>query len=59
MDWFARLKDAGALLGSISETVLYKRVHDNNLSGDLDGNHRELLRIMRTTVQRQKHVQEV
>jgi GT2 family glycosyltransferase len=55
VDWFARLKDAGLVLGVVDEVVVEKRAHGSNLShSDLDRNSAELLHVLRDSVDRQR-----
>jgi len=54
VDWFARAKDAGAVMGVVPEVLVKKRVHDHNTSLHLDLESRHLLRVMRDSVRRQR-----
>jgi hypothetical protein len=53
-DWFARAKDAGVVVAVLPETLLYRRIHSGNLSGEVGQIQSELLRIMRVSVARQR-----
>lgn len=54
VDWFARAKDNQIPMVLLDEVVLYKRVHDRNLSSNARANTRELLEILRRSVGRQR-----
>ena len=54
VDWFARVKDAGVQGVLLPEVLLYKRIHSNNTSIDLETNKKNLLKILRQSIQR-KH----
>ena len=55
IDWFARVKDAGLRVEVVPEVLVYKRVHDANLS-TLGGAtlNRELLEVLRESVVRRR-----
>jgi glycosyltransferase involved in cell wall biosynthesis len=55
VDWFARLKDAGARVEVVPEVLVEKRVHDANLStlGGAAFNH-ELVALLRDSVARRR-----
>jgi glycosyltransferase involved in cell wall biosynthesis len=55
IDWFARLKDSGMRLGIVPEVLIFKRVHDANLSFFAARSfNRELLALLRESVARQR-----
>jgi len=54
VDWFARAKDAGLAIGVLDALCLEKRVHGENLSHDARTNDRELLRLLRASIARQR-----
>ncbi len=56
IDWFARIKDAGLRVELVPEVLVYKRVHDANLS-TLGGAtlNRELLEVLRESVVRRRN----
>lgn len=55
IDWFARVKDAGLRVEVVPEVLVYKRVHDTNLS-TIGGStySRELIEVLKATVDRQR-----
>ncbi len=53
-DWFARAKDAGICAAVIPQTLLLKRVHGSNLSSEREVLTRELLRVLRSSIERQR-----
>ncbi|BAQ65148.1 glycosyltransferase [Geminocystis sp. NIES-3709] len=54
VEWFTRAKDYQILYGFIPEVLLYKRIHDRNLSGNVETNRKELFKIVRQSLQRQR-----
>lgn len=54
VDWFARCKDRGLTIGGDPELILLKRIHGTNLSLDARRNTTELLRTMRSSIERQR-----
>jgi glycosyltransferase involved in cell wall biosynthesis len=52
VDWFVRAKDQGIAMGIVPEVLLYKRVHDTNLSSNADRNNQELLSLLRQSIAR-------
>jgi glycosyltransferase involved in cell wall biosynthesis len=53
-DWFARAKDADVTMAVLHDVYLRKRIHDSNLSSNVEKNNRELLTIMQRSVVRQR-----
>lgn len=53
-DWFFRAKDAGVEPAIVEETLLYKRAHGNNQSGNVKRAHQELLKLVRESVERKR-----
>jgi glycosyltransferase involved in cell wall biosynthesis len=56
-DWFARLKDRDEKIGVLDQVLLDKRIHSNNLSGRVLQNRRELMIVLKRSLER-KHQQE-
>ncbi|MBI4317608.1 MAG: glycosyltransferase family 2 protein [Chloroflexi bacterium] len=56
-DWFFRARDAGVQVGVVTETLVYKRVHSDNLTSRTDIGHPLLLRIVRASLGRRHHVE--
>jgi glycosyltransferase involved in cell wall biosynthesis len=54
VDWFFRAKDQGFKSTALTDDLLYKRVHGNNLSQQVAQHHRELLRVVAASIARQK-----
>lgn len=54
VDWFARVKDRDEPAAAVDEVLLHKRVHETNLSSNAAVNSQELLRALRSSVQRQR-----
>lgn len=52
VDWFVRAKDKGIKMGVVPKVLLYKRVHDSNLSSNADKNNQELLSLLRKSIAR-------
>ena len=57
-DWFARAQDAGLAPTLLSETVLYKRIHAAPLSAQISSYRRELLPVVRSSLQRRGYIPE-
>jgi len=53
-DWFTRAKDYKIQVAYIPKVLLYKRIHENNLSKDIKTNKEEFLIIMKESIQRQR-----
>jgi glycosyltransferase involved in cell wall biosynthesis len=54
VDWFFRAKDQGFKSTALTDDLLYKRVHGNNLSQQVAKHQRELLRVVAASIARQK-----
>ena len=54
VDWFFRAKDRGLKSAALPYDLLYKRVHGNNLSQQVNNHQRELLRVVAESIARQK-----
>ena len=54
VDWLARAKDAGAKGVMLPQTLLRKRLHGGNASLALETNNREMLAVLRRSVQRKR-----
>lgn len=54
VDWFVRAKDAGATMTILPDVLLRRRVHERNLTSDVDANHAALLRTFRASIDRQR-----
>lgn len=54
VDWFARAKDLQIPFALMPETLLSKRVHDNNISLK-DKNNKDLLLALRKSIERKKN----
>jgi glycosyltransferase involved in cell wall biosynthesis len=52
VDWFVRAKDKDVKFAIIPEVLLYKRVHESNLSSNAETNNRELLSLLRKSIAR-------
>jgi glycosyltransferase involved in cell wall biosynthesis len=58
VDWFARVKDAGFVLGTLPRVVLVKRFHPHNLSHSEPGLYeQEMVKAMRDSAMRQRAAQ--
>jgi glycosyltransferase involved in cell wall biosynthesis len=53
-DWFFRAKDAGVPMRLIPETLLYRRIHDSNMTANAEIIRKNLLKITRISVRRQR-----
>lgn len=54
-DWFVRARDAGVQGFVLPETLVYRRIHDANLSSQTQVLRHELLRIARESIGRRGH----
>lgn len=54
VDWFTRVKDCHIAYNFIAQTLLYKRIHNSNLSNNVEINRRELLTIVKQSIHRQR-----
>ena len=54
VEWFKRANDHNIPAFIIPEVLLYKRIHNSNLSSDVKTNRRELFSIIRQTVRKQR-----
>jgi glycosyltransferase involved in cell wall biosynthesis len=50
VEWFKRADDYNIPMRIVPEVLLYKRIHNNNLSSDVTTNRRELFSIIRRTI---------
>ena len=57
VDWFARCQDAKIKMSIIDEVLLYKRVHSSNLSLNTTNNNQNLLKALRSSIQRKRQLQ--
>ena len=53
-DWFARARDDAIPMGVIPKVLLYKRIHNANLSANVRTNKRELLTVIRDSIERKR-----
>ena len=58
-DWFMRARDAGFKLGIVEKTLLYKRVHLQCLSSQTELSRKNLLKIVKASLQRAKFADKV
>ncbi|MDZ8188161.1 MAG: glycosyltransferase [Nostoc sp. ChiSLP02] len=56
VDWFARASDRQVLHMAIQKVLLYKRVHDSNLSLTSSINNQNLLSILRQSIKRKRNL---
>jgi glycosyltransferase involved in cell wall biosynthesis len=54
VEWFVRAKDRGVAMGYVPEVLLHKRIHEANLAADALANSRELLSLLRESINRQR-----
>ena len=53
-DWFARLLDRDEKVGVLTEVILEKRIHSNNLSGKVQQNQHELMMVLQRSLARKR-----
>ncbi len=54
VDWFARARDAGIPMDVIPQVLLFKRIHNDNISANVQTNTQELLAVIRKSVDRKR-----
>jgi glycosyltransferase involved in cell wall biosynthesis len=54
VDWLARAKDAGVQAGQVDHLALRYRIHRGNTSSDVRANQHATLRVLRTSLRRQR-----
>lgn len=57
VEWFARVKDFDVPTIFIPQVLLYKRVHDTNISSNTELNRAELFKVMKQSLDRQRYQQ--
>lgn len=55
VDWFIRVKDQNILQAVVPEVLLYKSIHEQNLSANAKVNNQELLKVLRQSINRQRN----
>jgi glycosyltransferase involved in cell wall biosynthesis len=58
VDWFARCHDAQIVGATIPHVLLHKRVHQTNLSFNATNNNQNLLKVLRSSIQRKRQSQQ-
>jgi glycosyltransferase involved in cell wall biosynthesis len=53
-DWFTRARDSNIPMDVIPEILLYKRLHNRNLSSDIQVNKREMFAIAKQSIERRR-----
>ena len=53
-DWFVRARDQQIPAGILPEPLLYKRIHNTNLSSDVRTNRRELIAVVTESLKRKR-----
>lgn len=54
VDWFARAQDENVPMAIIPEVLLYKHIHNTNLSLNSSANNQNLLKILRSSIERKR-----
>lgn len=54
-DWFFRARDAGLEWAVLDEVILYRRIHEHNISHDISRTNKELLQLVRASLRRRKN----
>ncbi len=55
VEWFVRANARNVPMFIIPEVLLYKRIHDNNLSSDFRTNRKELFSVIRRSIDRRRN----
>ena len=53
-EWIFRAKDHGYVAGIIEDVLLFRRIHENNISSDVNQQVRSLLKVVSSSIRRQK-----
>lgn len=53
-EWFFRLQESGVPVGSITDTVLLRRIHTNNISHNKSGSAKARLRMLKESIDRKR-----
>lgn len=53
-EWIFRAKDHGYVAGIIEEVLLFRRIHEDNISSDVNQQVRSLLKVVNSSIRRQK-----
>jgi glycosyltransferase involved in cell wall biosynthesis len=53
-DWFYRARDAGIPMAILPDVLLYRRIHGSNMSHETEAVASELLRVVRSSVERRR-----
>jgi glycosyltransferase involved in cell wall biosynthesis len=54
VEWFVRAKDRHIVAAYIPQVLLYKRVHNNNLSRNVKTNQKEIFQVIKQSIERQR-----
>jgi glycosyltransferase involved in cell wall biosynthesis len=54
-DWFFRARDAGIPMAILPDVLLYRRIHSSNMSQETQAIASELLRVVRSSVERRRN----
>jgi glycosyltransferase involved in cell wall biosynthesis len=54
LEWFCRVKESGVPVGYITDTVLIRRIHDNNISHNQNGSIQARLRMLKESIDRKR-----
>jgi glycosyltransferase involved in cell wall biosynthesis len=57
IDWFARARDAGVTISSLTDILMHRRLHDRNLSYRLEANRANLVRILKDSIERKRRLE--
>ena len=55
IEWFTRVKNLGIPFVSLSDILLLKRIHDSNLSNDVETNRIEIIKIIKQSLHYQRN----
>ena len=58
VDWFTRASDCNIPTAVMPQVLLHKRVHDTNLSMNVETNNRDLLKLLKTSIDRKRQAQQ-
>ncbi len=58
-EWFVRANGCRIPMFIVPEVLLYKRIHDNNLSSNVSINRKELMEVIRQSIMRQRQQEHI
>ena len=54
LEFLFRVRGKGHIIKQLAEISILRRIHNNNLSADLDANQRSIFKMVKTSIRRKK-----